>query len=115
MQATAAITPLVRLDNVSKHFGEGETRVDALRAVSIEVLPQQVVALLGLTLYPIFFPSGVSSGPGLKPDRIHGAEVYVLPNPSGRNRAYPGFERKLIWYRDLASHLPAGPGDNASG
>lgn len=47
MQATAAITPLVRLDNVSKHFGEGETRVDALRAVSIEVLPQQVVALLG--------------------------------------------------------------------
>ena len=47
MQATAAITPLVRLDNVSKHFGEGETRVDALRAVSIEVLLQQVVALLG--------------------------------------------------------------------
>ena len=47
MQATAAITPLVRLDNVSKHFGEGETRVDALRAVSIEVLLQQVVDLLG--------------------------------------------------------------------
>lgn len=39
--------PLVRLDEVSKHFGEGETRVDALRGVSLEVYPGQVVALLG--------------------------------------------------------------------
>lgn len=46
--ATAAMgTPLVRLDRVSKHFGEGETRVDALRDVSLEVYPRQVVALLG--------------------------------------------------------------------
>ncbi len=65
----------------------------------------QVVALLGLTLYPLFFPSGGSPGPGLKPDRLHDAEVYVLPNPSGRNRAYPGFEPKLVWYRALADHL----------
>jgi putative ABC transport system ATP-binding protein len=40
-------TPLVRLEGVSKHFGEGETRVDALREVSLEVFPRQVVALLG--------------------------------------------------------------------
>jgi putative ABC transport system ATP-binding protein len=39
--------PLVRLDRISKHFGEGETRVDALRAVSLEVYPGEVVALLG--------------------------------------------------------------------
>ncbi|MDT3684177.1 MAG: ABC transporter ATP-binding protein [Pseudorhodoplanes sp.] len=39
--------PLVRLDGISKHFGEGETRVDALRDVSLEVYPRQVVALLG--------------------------------------------------------------------
>jgi putative ABC transport system ATP-binding protein len=39
--------PLVRLEVVSKHFGEGETRVDALREVSLEVFPRQVVALLG--------------------------------------------------------------------
>ena len=39
--------PLVRLEGVSKHFGEGETRVDALREVSLEVFPRQVVALLG--------------------------------------------------------------------
>ncbi|WBT38037.1 ABC transporter ATP-binding protein [Hyphomicrobium sp. DMF-1] len=39
--------PLVRLDRISKHFGEGETRVDALRDVSLDVYPGQVVALLG--------------------------------------------------------------------
>ncbi len=39
--------PLVRLERISKHFGEGETRVDALRDVSLDVHPRQVVALLG--------------------------------------------------------------------
>lgn len=39
--------PLVRVQGISKHFGEGETRVDALKDVSIDVYPGQVVALLG--------------------------------------------------------------------
>lgn len=39
--------PLVRLDHISKHFGTGATRVDALRDVSLKVYPRQVVALLG--------------------------------------------------------------------
>ncbi len=39
--------PLIRLVGISKHFGEGETRVDALRNVSLDVYPGQVVALLG--------------------------------------------------------------------
>lgn len=39
--------PLVRLDHISKHFGTGATRVDALRDVSLTVCPRQVVALLG--------------------------------------------------------------------
>jgi putative ABC transport system ATP-binding protein len=38
---------LVDLKKVSKHFGEGETRVDALREVSLEVRAGEVVALLG--------------------------------------------------------------------
>jgi len=39
--------PLVALRNVSKHFGAGPTRVDALKDVSLEIYPGQVVALLG--------------------------------------------------------------------
>lgn len=39
--------PLVHVRNVSKHFGEGDTRVDALRDVTLKVYPGQVVALLG--------------------------------------------------------------------
>ena len=38
---------LVSLRNISKHFGEGDTRVDALREVSLDVEPGEVVALLG--------------------------------------------------------------------
>lgn len=47
MDATVKDTPLVRLRGISKHFGQGQARVDALRDVSIEVHARQVVALLG--------------------------------------------------------------------
>jgi putative ABC transport system ATP-binding protein len=39
--------PLVRVEDVAKHFGEGATRVDALRGVSLSVDAGEVVALLG--------------------------------------------------------------------
>jgi putative ABC transport system ATP-binding protein len=38
---------MVQIDAISKHFGEGETRVDALREVSIAIHAREVVALLG--------------------------------------------------------------------
>ncbi len=40
-------TALVSLRGISKHFGEGETRVDALREISLDVKPGEVVALRG--------------------------------------------------------------------
>ena len=39
--------PLVSIQNLSKHFGEGETRVDALRDVTLDIFPEQVIGLLG--------------------------------------------------------------------
>ena len=47
MTQSAVAPPLVRIERISKHFGEGEARVDALREVSLDVYPGQVVALLG--------------------------------------------------------------------
>ena len=38
---------LVEVSGVAKHFGEGETRVDALRAVDLTVRAGEVIALLG--------------------------------------------------------------------
>jgi TDG/mug DNA glycosylase family protein len=53
-----------------------------------------VLALVGVTLYRAIFPL-VAAGrpplrmvPGPQPLEIHGARVYVLPNPSGRNANY---------------------------
>lgn len=39
--------PVVEISSISKHFGEGPTRVDALRAVSLDVYPGTVVGLRG--------------------------------------------------------------------
>jgi len=47
MDARLVPTPLVGLRSVSKHFGEGQTRVDALRGVSLRVYAAEVVGLVG--------------------------------------------------------------------
>jgi putative ABC transport system ATP-binding protein len=47
MQDRPPSRPLVELRGVSKHFGEGETRVDALRDITLTVSSGEVVGLLG--------------------------------------------------------------------
>jgi double-stranded uracil-DNA glycosylase len=93
VRPTRAASELTRRERL-----QGAERVERLVA---ELRPRYV-ALLGLTLYPVFFPTGMERGPGLKEANLASSRVFVLPNPSGRNRAYPGFEKKLIWYRALA-------------
>ena len=66
-----------------------------------------VVAFVGVTVYRRFFGHAAAGGSGPKPDRIGGARVFVVPNPSGRNAAYPGFDDKLVWYRRLAHYAAA--------
>ncbi|VAW18620.1 Cell division transporter, ATP-binding protein FtsE (TC 3.A.5.1.1) [hydrothermal vent metagenome] len=39
--------PLISIAGISKHFGEGETRVDALRDITLDIYPEQVIGLLG--------------------------------------------------------------------
>ena len=40
-------TPLISIKDLSKHFGEGDTRVDALRHISLDIFPEQVIGLSG--------------------------------------------------------------------
>jgi TDG/mug DNA glycosylase family protein len=81
---------------------DGAVRV---REIIRRVRPE-VVALLGPTIAPLFLESHERTGVGWKTTRLEASDVFVLPNPSGRNRAYPGFQHKLIWYQQLAARWP---------
>jgi double-stranded uracil-DNA glycosylase len=72
-----------------------------LLAEKVERLKPEVVAFVGLTLYQRYFDHPRSGGPGPKDERISGARVFVVPNPSGLNAAFPGFRHKLAWYERL--------------
>jgi len=47
MPGSASREPLVELRAISKHFGEGETRVDALVDLTMSVFPGEVVGFVG--------------------------------------------------------------------
>jgi double-stranded uracil-DNA glycosylase len=91
--------------------GAGELRPDELRQgrrrllAKIERLRPRLVALVGVTLYPLIVGRTAGRGPGAKPERLAGAGLFVLPNPSGRNAAFPGFADKLIWFERLRLRL----------
>ena len=71
----------------------------------IERMAPRVVALVGITLYPIVFAgeprAALVPGPGAKPQVIGGARVFVVPNPSGLNATFPTFAAKLPWFVQL--------------
>ena len=64
-------------------------------------LQPEVVAFVGVTVYRAFFGPRVTMGAGPKAETIGAARVFVLPNPSGLNAAYPGFKDKLVWFKRL--------------
>lgn len=84
-----------------------ELRAGARRlAIKVAHWRPRTVALLGLTLLRVVLPEEKEPGPGRKSTTFAGATVFVLPNPSGRNLAYPGFAGKLPWYQQLAQLKP---------
>jgi TDG/mug DNA glycosylase family protein len=82
----------------------------------------ELVVFIGVTLYrairPLLGPDGTpeaargrrssagASPLGLQPLTIHGARVFVLPNPSGRNANFSYAEMRSA-FRRLARHLRA--------
>jgi double-stranded uracil-DNA glycosylase len=65
-----------------------------------------VVALVGVTLYRALLPArrkvAVTLGP--QPETFGGAELFVLPNPSGRNANYR-YAEMLAAFNSLREHL----------
>jgi TDG/mug DNA glycosylase family protein len=91
-RATREASELTPLD-----YARGRVRL----ARTIARIRPRVVAFVGRTAYREFIGAAASPGPGAKPERIAGAAVFVVPNPSGRNAAFPGFDDKLVWFRRL--------------
>jgi TDG/mug DNA glycosylase family protein len=87
----------------------------------------RVVALVGVTLYRALLPAlvtdpGARQGarvrvPGMLPMTVHGARMFVLPNPSGRNANYT-YDEMLAAFRELrdaVSGSNAGAGRSRAG
>lgn len=91
-RATRAASELTR-----DEMNRGRDALDA----KIRRLSPEVVAFVGISIYRHFFGRGTDGGAGPKPRAIHGARVFVLPNPSGLNAAFPGFKHKLVWFERL--------------
>ena len=64
-----------------------------------------LVALVGVTVYRAMFPGRRGAVTiGLQEERIGGASVFVLPNPSGRNAHYP-YADMLRGFSLMREHL----------
>jgi TDG/mug DNA glycosylase family protein len=69
----------------------------------------RLVVLIGVSLYRVLFDARAPIHFGLQEDRLEGARVFLLPNPSGRNAHVPYAAMKKA-FRLLAREL-ARPGD----
>ena len=75
----------------------------------------EVLAVVGVTVYRAVLPLVVTDRPvrknhpialGPQPETIHGARVFVLPNPSGRNANF-SYAEMLAAFRGLKQGLQA--------
>ena len=69
-----------------------------------------IVAFVGVTLFRSVFarPTSLPVVLGRQPERFEEAEVFVLPNPSGRNANF-SYAEMLAAFRALQRGVPQGP------
>lgn len=89
---TAGIDTLRR-----REFAAGRARV----VRKVRRYQPAVVALVGVTVFRAMFPDHRDAvSLGLQLERLNGAAVFVLPNPSGRNAAF-SYAEMLAAFRTL--------------
>ena len=90
-------------------------------AAKVRRYKPQILALVGVTVYravlPLLDPAaprkGVSESVlGLRPQTVHGARVFVLPNPSGRNANF-SYTEMLEAFATLREVLTSTPADQS--
>jgi TDG/mug DNA glycosylase family protein len=77
---------------------EYQAGVDVLRR-KVRRWKPEVVAFVGVTLYRAIFEVKTPVKLGLQRERLEGAPVFVLPNPSGRNANYSYAEMLSVFRR----------------
>jgi TDG/mug DNA glycosylase family protein len=77
--------------------------VDVLRR-KIRRFKPEIVAFVGVSLYRWIFPAKGSVKLGRQKEILDGAEVFVLPNPSGRNANFT-YAEMLAAFRKLQRRL----------
>jgi TDG/mug DNA glycosylase family protein len=86
---------------------ERQEYVDGRRALRRKILRYRpaVVALIGVTVFRAMFPERKGAvALGLQPERIGESELFVVPNPSGRNANY-SYAEMAAAYRALARRV----------
>src|SRR4051812_1201288 len=73
-----------------------------------------IVAFVGVTMYRALakilgHAKGLEVKPGFQHATVHGARIFVLPNPSGRN-AHFSYEQMLDAFKELAGAMRTLPG-----
>lgn len=64
----------------------------------------EIVAFVGISLYRWVFPTKKAVQLGVQRERLEGSEVFVLPNPSGRNANF-SYAEMLAAFRKLRRRL----------
>lgn len=77
--------------------------VDVLRR-KVRRFKPAIVAFVGVSLYRWVFPTKNPVTLGLQRDTLEGAQIFVLPNPSGRNANF-SYAEMLAAFRKLRRRL----------
>jgi len=90
--------PTAGIDTLRRdEFSAGRARV----VRKVRRYQPAVVALVGITVFRAMFPDHKGAvSLGLQLERLNGAAVFVLPNPSGRNAAF-SYAEMLAAFRAL--------------
>jgi double-stranded uracil-DNA glycosylase len=90
--------PTAGIDTLRRHeFAAGRARV----VRKVRRYQPVVVALVGVTVFRAMYPDHKGAvSLGLQLERLKGAAVFVLPNPSGRNAAF-SYAEMLAAFRAL--------------